>query len=111
MCSSSNRCWPLLLLRTQRGVLKALRSVGLQGTIRATMVYWERRRAALSDVTKPTSATACKETKSFNLTTICGMERSASSAIAGLVKLIGAPKPGPFCNGSDFQAGNTAWFL
>jgi hypothetical protein len=61
-----------------------LRPVGLQGTIRGTMVYWERRQAALSDVTKPTSTTACKEIRSFNLTAICEiMVSSASSTIAG----------------------------
>ena len=91
-------------LRRQRGALKALPSVALQGIIRGTMVYWERRPAALSDVTKPTSATACKEIRSFNLTAICEMERSASSTIAGLVELIEGPKPGPFCNASDMPS-------
>ena len=69
-----------------KGCLKGAAVGGVAGHYWATMVYWERLRAALSDVTKPTSATACKETKSFNLTTICGMERSASSTIAGLAK-------------------------
>jgi hypothetical protein len=47
------------------------------------MGYWERRRAALSDVTKPPNATACKGTKTINLITICGMEKNACSGSAG----------------------------
>jgi hypothetical protein len=66
-----------------KGCLKSAAVVALQGTIRATMDYWERRLAALSDVTKPTSTTACKEIRSINLTAICEMERNASNAIAG----------------------------
>ena len=65
----------------KRDVLRALRSVALQDTIRDTMGYWERRLAALSDVTKPTSATVCKETRSINLIAICEMARNASSAM------------------------------
>ena len=59
-----------------------LPSVALRGTIRDTMGYWEQRLAALSDVTKPTSATACKETRSINPTASCEMERNASSPTA-----------------------------
>ena len=44
--------------------------------------YWEQRLAALSDVTKPTNVTACKETSPINLIVICGMERNAFSASA-----------------------------
>lgn len=65
-----------------KGCLKGA-AVGGQGIIRGTMGYWERRLAALSDVTKQTSTTAWEETRSINLTAICEMERSASSAIAG----------------------------
>ena len=83
MCICSNSFWQLLPLQTQRGVLKGLPSGELQGIMRGTMGYWERRLAALSDVTKQTSTTAWKETRSINLTAICEMERSASSAIAG----------------------------
>jgi hypothetical protein len=54
----------------------------LQGIIRGTTGYWERRLAALSDVTRQTSATACKKTRSINLTAIYEMARSASSATA-----------------------------
>ena len=64
-------------------MLKGLSSVELPGIIRDTMGYWERRLAALSDVTKQTSTIAWKETRSINLTAICEMERSASSGIAG----------------------------
>lgn len=46
------------------------------------MGYWERRLAALSDVTKPTNAIACQETSSINLIAICGMERNAFSVTA-----------------------------
>jgi hypothetical protein len=35
--------------------------VGLRGIIQGTTGYWERRLAALSDVTKQTNATACKK--------------------------------------------------
>jgi hypothetical protein len=46
------------------------------------MGYWARLLAALLDVTKPTSGTTSKETRSINLTGICEMESNASSAIA-----------------------------
>jgi len=62
--------------------------------MRDTMGYWERRLAALSDVTKPISATACKETRLINLIAICEMARNVSSAIAGWQNLSG-PQLGP----------------
>jgi hypothetical protein len=75
--------WQRLRQQRQRGVLKELSSVELQGIILGTMGYWERLLAALSDVTKQTSTIEWKETRSINLTAICEVERSASSAIAG----------------------------
>jgi hypothetical protein len=67
-----------------KGCLKGAAVGGVAGHyILATMGYWERRPVALSDVTKPTSVTACKETSSISLTAICEMERSASSAMPG----------------------------
>jgi hypothetical protein len=44
--------------------------VGLRGIIQGTTGYWERRLAALSDVTKQTNATACKKIRLINLTAI-----------------------------------------
>ena len=76
----------------------------LQGIILGTMGYWERLLAALSDVTKPTSVTACKGSRAFNLTAICEMVRSASSTIKGLAELIEGPKLGRFCNASDMPS-------
>jgi hypothetical protein len=72
----------------QRGVLRARQSVALQVTIPGTMDYWERRLAAPSDVTKPTSAIACKETRWINLTGICEIEKNASSAIFRMKRTI-----------------------
>jgi hypothetical protein len=74
--------WQLSRQQTQRAVLKALPSVVLQAIILDTMAFWERRLAVLSDATKQISATECKETRPINLTAICEMEKSASSAIA-----------------------------
>ena len=76
----------------------------LRGIILGTMGYWERRLAALSDVTKQTSTTAWKETRSINLTATCEMVRSASSTIKGLAELIEGPKLGLFCNASDMPS-------
>ena len=76
---SHHNCGGCYVSGSKGGVLKALPSVASQGIIRGTMVYWERRLAALSDVTKQISVTACKKTRSINMTAICEMARSASS--------------------------------
>jgi hypothetical protein len=62
--------------------LKGAAVGGVAGHYSRTMGYWERRLVALSDVTKPTSATACKKTTSIKPTTICELERNASSGCA-----------------------------
>ena len=78
-----------------KGMLKALPLVGLQGIIRDTMGYWERRLAALSDVTKQTSAIACKKNRRIDLTAICEMTRNASSLSPDTKTYMGR-RDGPF---------------
>jgi hypothetical protein len=74
--------WQRLGQQRQRAVLKVLPSGASRAILLDTMEFWELRLAALSDVTKQTSATGCKKTIPINLTANSEMERSASSANA-----------------------------
>jgi hypothetical protein len=74
--------WQLLRQQTQRAVLKALPSVAWRAIMLGTMEFWARQLAALSDVTKQTSAIEYKQIIPIKLTTNSAKERSASSAAA-----------------------------
>ena len=74
-----------------------LPSVASQAILLDTMEFWERRPAALSDVTKRENAPRCKQTSSTQMTANYAKVRSATSATAAHQQIERAPGRGPFC--------------